>query len=568
MLQTGNTRLPAWLPTTLALLLSSALLFSTYHLAESVARFGFSDPDTCWLLAVGRCIVEQGVLPASDPFSYTRGFAGGAGEPQYVIYQWLSEVFFYLGFKSAGLIGPLVMVALVLVNTFIVIPLAVAKKLHCPQVLSIGLAVLSAWSIFPRFFVRPEIWSNLFIVLWLVLLGALRLRSLRHAGKGEGKHEAIEWRPITVALVLVILWCNFHCCFVVAFLLLIAHIGSAAVESIATGSFKKSFSLTDWLILPFGIMASLINPWGIGLWTYLPKIFFAPVNHMIKELQPFALKDLQHPYYYPFLALSLLCCFLMAVRIRWAAKHKKLQECIGLFAPLLMAGAVLEAIVCKRAVAFTVAITVMCLLAVWREVQMPAETLPSQPLSKKQKKKKRKRNQADLEAREASAAFAAELEKRLDNIFGSKYLIWLGAINVFTALTVIAYCRIYPQTLPQARSDFRPPIRALQYLSANKPAGNIFNSTLFGDAMIWYLKGNPRVFIDTRFDLYSAELSSDYADIFFCHSGWQALMKKYCIDWVFVPPESILACRLAEDSSWHKLYADEDAVILSHKRDH
>ena len=531
-----------------------------------MARYGLNDPDTCWLLAVGRYIVDHRAMPASDHFSYTALTFGTAGEPSYVIYQGLSEVVFYLCYKCAGLVGLLAMVALFLANTFMVLPLVIAQKLKCPHVLSLGLVALSAWAIFPRFFVRPEVWSNLFIVLWLVLLGLLRLRSLRN--DTDDNNAAVDWRLVAFAVGLMILWCNLHICFVVGILLLVGHLICATIESMLPGSFKTKLPLTDWLMLPLTAAASLITPWGIGLWMYLPKVFSLPINKITKEMQPLEPKDLQHPFYYPFLALALICCILMVVRIFWAEKNNKVRESIGLFAPLLTCAAVVEAIMVKRAVAYTVAIIVVQALLCWRNMQTPPKSATIQPASKKSGKKESKINRAKTMSGDPPQSFGAELEKRLDKLYGSKQLLWLGAINIVTILVVPVYCMVYPQSMPQIRPDFRPPLKALQYISQHTPPGHMFNSTLFGDVAIWYLNGNPKVFIDTRFDLYSIELANDYFAIYLCHPGWQDTMTKYAIDWVFVPPESILANKLTNDPAWQKLYGDEDAVILAHRNNH
>jgi hypothetical protein len=581
--ETKKASTPRWLPVTLAVVVLIVLLLSTYRLAESVAKFGLSDPDTCWLLAVGRYIVDHSSLPPTDPFSYTRLPASGGGAPTFVVYQWLSEVFFYLSFKCGGATGPLVLVALVLVNTFVVVPLVFAQKLKCPHLLSLVLVSLSTWAIFPRFFVRPEIWSNLFLMAWLVLLAVLRLRHLRRTQKPVSNDKKIahtsvfaniDWPLVSVAVTMMLLWTNFHCCFVLGFLLLIAYLACTTAESILIGKPKENFPITEWIILPLAGIASLINPWGIGLWTYLPGIFFAPVNSMIKELQGFSPRDIQHPYYYPFIALVIAACCMMIGRINWAIRNKRLRETIGLFAPGLMLASIIEAICCKRAVAFTVAIVAVQLLVCWRQLEQATEkqaAAPTAPGGKKSNKQKRAEareilaQKAKPQQAQSKPSFLASLEAQLEKFYSARFKLWIGAINILTAAVVVAYCNMHPQTIPEQRQDFRPPLQAVQWISKNTPPGRMFNSTLFGDVLIWYAPGNPSVFIDTRFDLYSPQLTKDYADIFFCHSGWHELLTKYSIDWVFVPTNSILAGQLVYDQAWKTLYSDSDAVILARK---
>lgn len=46
-------------------------LFSVFALGVVIAGTGLHDPDTCWLLALGRYIVRHHALPDTDPFSFT-----------------------------------------------------------------------------------------------------------------------------------------------------------------------------------------------------------------------------------------------------------------------------------------------------------------------------------------------------------------------------------------------------------------------------------------------------------------------------------------------------------------
>jgi hypothetical protein len=57
------------------------------------------DPDLWWHLRTGQLIVDTGLVPHSDPFSFTR-----AGSP-WVSHEWLSEVVFYEIWKFAGAVG-------------------------------------------------------------------------------------------------------------------------------------------------------------------------------------------------------------------------------------------------------------------------------------------------------------------------------------------------------------------------------------------------------------------------------------------------------------------------------
>src|SRR5277367_5062338 len=83
---------------------------------------GFVQPDTCWLLKMGQMIVEARAIPTVDPFSFTRAFYLKPVAPPLVVYQWLSEVTFYLVFLALKYKGLLAFGAVVSVLTFLTIP--------------------------------------------------------------------------------------------------------------------------------------------------------------------------------------------------------------------------------------------------------------------------------------------------------------------------------------------------------------------------------------------------------------------------------------------------------------
>ncbi len=68
-----------------------------------VGVFSLREPDTCFLLAMGRWICQHKSLPVTDPFSYTSAIYPDVHG--LVIYQWLTEVIFFGIAKIAGTVG-------------------------------------------------------------------------------------------------------------------------------------------------------------------------------------------------------------------------------------------------------------------------------------------------------------------------------------------------------------------------------------------------------------------------------------------------------------------------------
>jgi hypothetical protein len=83
------------------------------------------EPDTCFLLAMGRWICEHHSLPKGDPFSYT--FALFPQDHGLVIYQWLTEVIFYSIAKLSGVLGLVIFSCGMLTLSLVILPLRLLR---------------------------------------------------------------------------------------------------------------------------------------------------------------------------------------------------------------------------------------------------------------------------------------------------------------------------------------------------------------------------------------------------------------------------------------------------------
>jgi hypothetical protein len=70
------------------------------------------------------------------------------------------------------------------------------------------------------------------------------------------------------------------------------------------------------------------------------------------------------------------------------------------------------------------------------------------------------------------------------------------------------------------------------------------------------------VFIDGQTDFYGADLTREYETALTAGEGWEAVLEKYKVAWVLMPPETRLAQALDEQAGWQELYRDETAVIF------
>lgn len=110
--------------------------------------------------------------------------------------------------------------------------------------------------------------------------------------------------------------------------------------------------------------------------------------------------------------------------------------------------------------------------------------------------------------------------------------------------------------------------KAIHYIEqhSNELGDKVFNDAAFGNLIEWQLRATPKVFIDTRLNVYSAKIVADYRTINECLDGWQSRLDAYAIDWVFVPTNSKLGQSLLNNSTWENRYQDDGAVIFVRKK--
>ena len=155
------------------------------------------DNDTWWQLRTGELIAEQGAIPTTDSFSYTR-----AGEPwHYPSNAWLSELQLFLIYDNFGSGGLNIWVAALVTLAFFFIYLSMSGSLFLKSFVLV-LAVLASGTYWAA---RPYMVSFVLAAVFLWILEDFRWR----------RRNRLVWVP-----ALMILWVNSHPGFAIGFLLL------------------------------------------------------------------------------------------------------------------------------------------------------------------------------------------------------------------------------------------------------------------------------------------------------------------------------------------------------------
>jgi hypothetical protein len=105
------------------------------------------------------------------------------------------------------------------------------------------------------------------------------------------------------------------------------------------------------------------------------------------------------------------------------------------------------------------------------------------------------------------------------------------------------------------------PVAAAQFLNTHEMPGNMLNAQRFGSYLEWAAPGD-RTFIDSRIELFSPGLWSDYGEVMRAQQGWQETLERYDVGYVVLEtrPRAELADAL-ESAGWHEVFRDADATI-------
>ncbi|MBX9686463.1 MAG: hypothetical protein K2X27_07160 [Candidatus Obscuribacterales bacterium] len=484
------------------------------------SQLPFRDPDTCWILGLGKWIIEHGQLPAVDPFSSNLCSYAQIGKDQPLMqYQWLIELIFYRVFSLGQEVALLLFIGIILAMAFVVLPLRLLifsrSGLLAFLVLSLGLYASTL-----RFIARPEIFSSLFLAS-LLLLNCLyvnaskRMKVILSLGCG-----------LTMGL-----WANSHMLFPLGIITLAA---LSIARLFETSSDWKSKITDAFLPLVAGILATLVNPWGIGLWIYEFNLLVSPVS--------FANADHLPPVWTRSNSISqLLCLALAGIFVLSKQKFKEWRNGLPACFIYLLSCALAYKYAKLLPESYVLACASMGLAGIQAGITNESS--------------------ARIPIMQWNKLLAEKLQKSKNVILSLSFISFLSGTALGLKIMGIP-------AIPGTTEFFVPPFKAIAYLNQHGiPEGRLLNEGLYGSVMTWHMKKCPDLFMDSRFSMFEPELVSEYEHTLLCEGDWQSVLKKYKIAWVFMPKAMPLAVALSKDSNWHQVYLDEEAVILSRSTD-
>ena len=213
-----------------------------------------------WMhLRVAGDIVASGEIPRIDQYS-----AVAAGRP-HLTHEWLSALIFLGIYKLGGGEGLTVFRAIIMLAMLLLLWFSLEKRAR-RFILTVPILALAAYIILERVFVRPHVFTLLFLCIWVFSLECWRReRRLRY---------------LIVLIPLQILWANLHGGYIIALVLGVMMTGTTALLVLCPSWSKdESYSWSEVgyfaALTAACLVASLINPHGMGLVEFSLNMGFA-----------------------------------------------------------------------------------------------------------------------------------------------------------------------------------------------------------------------------------------------------------------------------------------------------
>lgn len=106
------------------------------------------------------------------------------------------------------------------------------------------------------------------------------------------------------------------------------------------------------------------------------------------------------------------------------------------------------------------------------------------------------------------------------------------------------------------------PVAAVRFIEKAELTGNMFNNDEFGDYVIYATWPRYKVFFDGRSDMYGTKILKEYLKVIGFEKGWENILKKHHINWIFIGSDSHFSRVLATRTDWSLIYSDKVAAIF------
>ena len=457
------------------------------------------DGDTGYHIRAGEYIIATHSIPKSDIFSFH------TPPIPWTAHEWLSEVIMAVVHSLFGLNGIVAFFAFLLALTTYLL-LRVLKEYGSDILLSTVMAILVLTSSQIHWLARPHIFSFVLMIICHYLLESWRC----------GRMNRLYLLPL-----IMLLWVNLHGGFLGGFILLGAYLVGNLATMLSVPAAERASHMDKVKQLGFAItaclVACLINPYGYHILLFPFKL--VSDRFIMDHISEFLSPDFHQwmPFKYLLLLLIAIC-----------AVSRKSIEATEL-----------------------VLILIFTNMALYSARYIPLFALVTAPILTRM-------------ANEARGLFSGSLadffSKRSENVARidsrATGCLWPAAAVLVVAAT------LFSGTLHHSFDEKIKAVAACEFLMKEKLPGNMFNNDEFGDYLIYRGASSYKVFFDGRSDMYGTGMLKEYNKVVNFEPGWERILDKYRVTWIFFDSKSNFSRFLLKDKSWVLVYSDKVADIF------
>ena len=454
----------------------------------------------------GQLIASEGHLIPHALFAYSFPPPG----PQWIDHEWLAQVIMALCYNAGGVVG-LKLMKLACTAVMIILLARASAETGASLTLQFAVLIVTAFTLLPQMQLRPQLFT-------FVLLAAL-IRILAQSTYGGRK-------TLWVVAPLFVPWANLHGGFIVGIVVLATYaVTTGVVDLWRRAGWDRALRLA--LITIASALATLINPYGAGVWRVLIETFRTPLTmHRIAEYQP--LLSLFHSAYSSGAPIFPLVCFLGIVgALVISVVIAPCVDDLGLFAVALVLSA-----------GSFYAVRNMALAAIVAAV----------PLTR----------HAGLALARSSSGVTASPDSSAPLVRPMR-LALQGAVAAL-ALLLAVRTGLFSATLPAIADE---PVGAVEFMAAHGFHGNVLCGYRWGVYVIWHQAPFSRVFIDSFEIMYPRRVQADFLTFNDAEPGAARVLDAYPNDFVLMPTGSAAYSLLMAQAGWRLIYRDPISALFT-----
>jgi hypothetical protein len=464
------------------------------------------DGGTGWHIRTGEIILASHSVPHSDPFSSVM-----RGRPWFA-WEWLYDALIAAIHARWGLNGVVLLTALLIAATFAFVLRRLTARGVCLPLAAFLVAIAIAASTL-HMLARPHVVSWLLAAVFFDVLDANDTRA------GGRNTRMLYWLPL-----LMIFWANLHAGFMTGFVLLGIYLVSSGLRSLAGDRGAPSRVRAFGAVSGACFLASLLNPYGFGLYGHILRYLSNPF--LMAHIEEFQTPNFHNLAPRCFAVLLLLVMVSLAVAVRRISVAQMLT--------LLFATG--SALYSARNIPVSSALMVLIAGPLLSDTITAAATSGRRRLSRWH----------DFAVRMTA------MERR------QRAHIWV--IGAIVAVGIL--CSKRPEFFHSQFSPARFPVAATDEIVRFDFREPIFCPDFWGGYLVYRLYPRTRVVVDDRHDLYGEEFLRNYLTVTRAEPGWQGMLSAWKVNWVLMPEDAALTAGLEASNGWSIVYRDHISVLF------